>query len=245
MSRSGSMLLADAQGDFGEVLHVAVFVDDDDALGEHGLAHGPDAVHDFARVAGVALADGDDHQVVEDGLDGQIDVDDLGEGELHERQEDALDGLAHPGVFHGRLADDGGGVDGVFAVGDAGDVEDGVVLGHGVEAGVVAEGAFGAELVEFDVAFEDDFGVGGDFEVDGFALDQLDGLLAQEAGDEELFDFGRRGDDGGEGGGGIGADGYGDLHAVFADCVSDAGVDSGVGRRVVPPAVSAMTVDAG
>ena len=49
---------------------------------------------------------------------GQVDVDDLGQRELHEREEDALDGLAHPGVFHGRLADDGRGVDGLFAVGD-------------------------------------------------------------------------------------------------------------------------------
>ena len=42
-------------------------------------------------------------------------------------------------------------------------------------------------------------GVGGDFEVDGLALDQLDGLAAQEAGDEVLLDVGRRGNDGGEG----------------------------------------------
>ena len=81
---------------------------------------------------------------------------------------------------------------------------------------MVAEGAFGAEFVELDVAFEDDFGVGGDFEIDGFALDQFDGLFAEEAGDEELLDFRRGGDDGGEGGGGIGADGYGDFQAVVA-----------------------------
>ena len=48
-------------------------------------------------------------------------------------------------------------------MGDAGDVEDGVLVVHGVEAGVIAEGTFGAEFVEVDVAFEDDFGVGGDF----------------------------------------------------------------------------------
>jgi len=71
--------------------------------------------------------------------------------------------------------------------------------------------ALGAELVERDVAFEDDFGVGGDFEVDGFALHELEGFFAEEAGDEELFNFGRSGNDGGEGGGGIGADGYGNL----------------------------------
>ena len=33
---------------------------------------------------------------------------------------------------------------------------------EGVEAGVVAEGALGAQLAQLDVAFEDDFGVGGD-----------------------------------------------------------------------------------
>jgi hypothetical protein len=41
---------------------------------------------------------------------------------------------------------------------------------------VVAEGAFGAELAELDVAFEDVLGVGGDFEVDGLALDEFDRL---------------------------------------------------------------------
>ncbi len=76
---------------------------------------------------------------------------------------------------------------------------------------MVAEGAFAAQLAELDVALEDDFGVGGDFEIDGFALDDLDGLAAQEAGDHELFDFRRRGDDGGKGGCRIGADGDGDF----------------------------------
>ncbi len=98
-------------------------------------------------------------------------------------------------------------------MGDAGEVEDRVLVGHGVEAGVVAEGAFAAQFAEFDVAFEDDFGVGGDFEIDGFALDDFDGLAAQEAGDHELLDLGRRGNDGGEGGGGIGADGHGNFEA--------------------------------
>ena len=120
----------------------------------------------------------------------------LGDRELHEREENALDGFAHPGVFHGRLADDGGGVDGIFAVGDAGDVEDGIEIFERVEAGVVAEGAFAAEFVEIDVAFENDLRVGGNFEVHGLALHQLDRLLAEEAGDEIFLDVGRGGDDG-------------------------------------------------
>ena len=175
----------------------------------------PDAVHHLARLTGVALANGHDHQVMKDAFGGQVDVDDLRQRESHQRQKDALDRLAHPRVLHGRLAHDGRRVDRVFAVRDAGDVEDGILLFHGVEAGVVAEGALGAQLVELHVAFEDDLGMRGHFEIDGLALHQLDRLLAQESGDDELLDLRRRGHDGGEGGRGIGADGDGDLQAVI------------------------------
>jgi hypothetical protein len=186
------------QRDVGEILHVYIFVDHDDDLGEHGLAKRPDGVHHFASLTGIGLADGDDHQVVEDAFDGKIDVDQFRYGETHQRQKDALDGFAHVGVFHGRLADDGGGVDGIFAVRDAGDMEDRVEIGERVEAGVVAEGAFGAEFVEVDVALEDDFAGGGNFEVDGLALDEFDGGGAEESGDQVFFDVGRSGDDGGK-----------------------------------------------
>ena len=97
---------------------------------------------------------------------------------------------------------------------DAGDVEDGILLFHGVKAGVVAEGTFGAQLVELDVPFEDDFGVRRNFEVHGLALHQLDRLLTQESGDDELFDLGRCWDDGRKRCCGIGADGDGYFEAV-------------------------------
>src|ERR1035437_1311278 len=146
---------------------------------------------------------------MKDGFDGEMDVGNFGDGHAHGGEEDALDGLAHPSVLHGRLADDGGGVDGVLAMGDAGEMEDGVLVGEGVEAGVVAKGPFGPQLAQLDVAFEDDCGVGGNLEIDGFALNDFDGGASQEAGDEILFDFGRGGGDGGQGGGGIGAEGGG------------------------------------
>jgi hypothetical protein len=57
---------------------------------------------------GIRLLDGDDHQVVEDAFDGEVYVHDLGKSEAHQGQEDALYGLAHPGIFHGRLAHDRG-----------------------------------------------------------------------------------------------------------------------------------------
>jgi hypothetical protein len=66
---------------------------------------------------------------------------------------------------------------------DAGDMEDGIEIFERVEAGVIPEGAFSAEFVDVDVAFEYDFTRGGDFQIDGFALDQLDGGGAEKSGD--------------------------------------------------------------
>ena len=68
-------------------------------------------------------------------------------------------------------ADDGGGLDGVLAMRDGGDVEDGMRLGQRVVAGVVADQAFVAQrLGRVNVAFDDEVGVGGNFEVVRFAL---------------------------------------------------------------------------
>jgi hypothetical protein len=73
---------------------------------------------------------------------------------------------------------------------DGGDVEDGVPVGEGIEAGVVAEGAFHEFFVGIDEALDDDFGVGGDFEGDGPAGDELDAAIVEEAGKEEFLDAG-------------------------------------------------------
>ena len=94
-------------------------------------------------------------------------------------------------------------------------------------------------------------------QIDGLALDELDGLLAEEAGDDELFYFWRRGNDGGKRGGGIGADGDGDLQDCDLRLSASRGIrmvlshsaNEGLngapsvmlGGSVAPPAVSAMT----
>src|SRR5436190_2919389 len=185
----GIDVVRDPEHNIGNVLNIDIFVDNDDALGKHRLSQRPDAVHHLAGVTGIRLADRDNHQIVKDTLDGQIHVDDLGERQLHQRKEDALDGLAHPGVFHRGLPYDSGGIDRIFTVGDAGDVKDGILIGKAVKAGVVAEGSFRAQLVEVHIAFEDDLSIGGHFEVHSFAFHELDRLLAQETGDDELFDL--------------------------------------------------------
>ena len=64
-------------------------------------------------------------------------------------------------ILHWRNADDGGGIDGVFAMREGGDVKDGIRLGQRVIAGVVAERAFFAQrLARVNVAFDDEVGVG-------------------------------------------------------------------------------------
>src|SRR6185437_4167069 len=46
------------------VLHVDIVVDDHDYLGKHGLPARPDAVHRLSRMARVALANRDNHQIL-------------------------------------------------------------------------------------------------------------------------------------------------------------------------------------
>src|ERR1039457_1122786 len=208
----GIDVVEDFEGDIGDILYVHVFVHHHDALGEHRLAQRPDGVHHLTSLSWVRLLDGDDHQIVEDAFDGQVDVDEFGNGQFHQRQKDALDRLTHVGVFLRGLADDCGRVDWIFAVRDAGDVEDGIKIFERVEAGVVAEWALAAKFVEIHVAFEDDFAGCGDFQVDGFTFHQIDGGSAEEAGDQVFLNLGRRRNDRGKRHGRFGADGDGDFH---------------------------------
>ena len=57
---------------------------------------------------------------------------------------------------------------GFLPLGDAGDVEDRVLVRQRVEAGVVAEGPLGAQFAQVDVALEHDLGVGRHFQVRPF-----------------------------------------------------------------------------
>ena len=60
---------------------------------------------------------------------------------------------------------------------NAGNVEHWIVVFERVKAGVVSERPFGAQLVEFYVTFQNDFSRRRNFQVNGFALYQLERLL--------------------------------------------------------------------
>ena len=177
---------------FAQILHVHVFIHHDNALGKHRLSQRPNRIHHLARLAWVRLLDGNDHQVVKYAFQRQVDVREFGNRKLHQRQEDSFDCLAHPTIFHGRLADNRRGIDGILAMRDAGHVEDRVLVLQGVKPGVISKGTLRAQLVQMNVSFEDDFGGGRNFQVQGFAFHQLDRLLPQEPRNQVFLDIGWR-----------------------------------------------------
>ena len=79
---------------------------------------------------------------------------------------------------------------------------------------MVSEWPFGAQLAQLHVAFEHDLGLRGYFQIAGLALHHLHRTAAQEAGDHHFVKVRRQRQDGGKHGGGIGADGHGDIHAL-------------------------------
>ena len=105
---------------------------------------------------------------MEAAFDRKIHVDDFRQQRLKKRQEDSFGGLSQPRVFHRRLADHRRRIDRVAAVRDALDVKRRKALGGGVDAGMVAERAFDAQIFVVDVTFEHEFGVGGDHQVERF-----------------------------------------------------------------------------
>ena len=51
---------------------IDIFIDDNNHLGKHHLAHSPDAMHHLFGLSRVPLANGDNGTVVEHTLQGQI-----------------------------------------------------------------------------------------------------------------------------------------------------------------------------
>ena len=183
-------------------------------------------------MAGVGLLHGHDRQPVRAALGRQVEVDDLGELPGEQRHEHFVEGHAQHGRLVGRLAGVGGVVDGVPAVGDAIDGEDGEPVLLVVVAGVVAVGAFQGHFIAgerggrqrplpaqaagvgqgllsvgvgVEVAFQHDLGGGGHVQFGVGHTDQFGAGAAQQAG-ELVFGqrVGHRGD-GAQDGGRVGA----------------------------------------
>ena len=74
-------------------------------------------------------------------------------------------------------------------------MKNGIQIFKRIEAGVIAEGAFGAKFVEMYVPFEHDFAGCRNFEIDRLAFHKLDRFLAQKSGNQIFFNIRRSGND--------------------------------------------------
>src|SRR5690242_17304377 len=170
-------IVAYAEEHLMHVLHVHVLIHDDDELRKHHQHHAPDARHHLLRLAGIALANRDDDDVMESALDRHVDIDDLWQHDPQQVQEEALRRLAQIGVFHRWLADDGGRINRITARSDSGDMHHWIGLDGRVVAGVVAKRPPRAQLIGIDVALQHDLGLGGYLHIHRLALHHLDTLV--------------------------------------------------------------------
>ena len=158
------------------------------------------------------MLDRDHDAVVEPAFLGQVHIDDFRESEPQQGKEQALRRLAQVGVFHRSLADYGGGVHGVAAVGQRRQVKHRIIVGQRVVAGVVAERPFPPRLLEVHVPFEHELGVRRDLKATVLQLHHVHRFAAQEPGERHLVDGPRHRGGGCVRDGGIGADGDGHFH---------------------------------
>lgn len=214
---------AEAEEDVAGVMNIDIVVHHDHVFGEHHLAHPPEAVHDFVGLHGVGFADADDNEVVKDAFGREGDIDNFGEVHPNDGEEEEQAGAADVEVFHGRYANDGGGVDGIATMGDGGNVENGVEVRQGVIAGVITKGSFHAKgFGGVDIAFNHEIGIGRDFEVVGFAFDEFDGFFAQVTGQEVFIHAVGQWRGGAEWEDGVATEENGDGHSLAAFVVAAA-----------------------
>ena len=141
---------------------------------------------------GELFLDGYDNAVVEHALKRHIDIHDLWQHLLEQRQKDALCRLGEKAVLHGRLSDDCGRVDGILAVRDRCDVKNGVIIRKRIVACVIAEGALSAHLVCIDIAFEDDLCRRRHLKINGDTFHEFDRFMAQKSRKDHFINVARQ-----------------------------------------------------
>lgn len=133
-----------AEEDFAGVMHVAVVVHHNDVFTEHHLAHAPEAVHDFVSLPRVLFTNAYDNEIMKNAFRRKCHIHNFGEIHFENGQENFHAGRAHVEIFHGRDANDGGGVNRFLSMRDGGQMKDRVIVDGRVKSGVVAERALGS-----------------------------------------------------------------------------------------------------
>ena len=178
---------ADAECHFAQVADVHVGVHDDDALGEHHLAHAPKAVHQLHGMVGELFLHRHDHHVMERAFRRQAHVHQFREVHFEHRQEQPHAGIAEIEILHRRTADDGARINRVAPMRDRGDVETRIRLRQRVVTGMIAERPFHAEwFLRVHVAFKHEVAVRRHLQRKRLALHHLNRLLPQITGQHHL-----------------------------------------------------------
>ena len=66
------------------------------------------------------------------------------------------------------------GINGIAAMRDRGEMEDRIIFDGSVETGVIAKRTFRPHFARLNVTFQNEIDIGRNFQIDGFALHQLD-----------------------------------------------------------------------
>ena len=126
---------------------------------------------------------------MENALNGHIDILHLRQHLLQERQENTLRSLGQVGILHGGPAHHRSKVDGVFPVGDSGDMEHRVFVCQRVITRMVAEGSLDAALMGQHIAFQNDFRRGRHLDIHGLALHHFHRLVPEEPGKDHFVNI--------------------------------------------------------
>ena len=152
---------------------------------------------------------------MEDALKGHVNVDDFRELLADQGQEDTFHGVSHVAIFLWGFPNNDGLVDRILAVGHAGHMENGIVIGERIKAGVVPKRTFQSEFAKVDISFQNEFCTGWDFQLDGFARHHFHRFAAQKARKHHFVDIVRERHDTRKDHCRISSNSHGDLHPAF------------------------------
>ena len=177
-------------------------------------------MHDFVSLPRVLFANGDEHEVVKYAFSGKRDIHDFREIHPKHREKNTYTRCAHVEIFHRRNSDNSARIHRVVTMSDRGDVKDGVRIDRRIKAGMIAEGAFGAEFTRLNVAFDDKVDVRRNFERNGETGNEVYRFFSDKPGEQDFVETIGQRSSRGEGVRRIAADGDSDGHGFVAFVVT-------------------------
>jgi len=181
---------------------------------EHHLPCAEKRTQHFHPLARIALLNTHYHQVVGNARGRHVELANLrGYCNFDGCKEYFFSSFSYPSILHGRHSYYCGGIDCIFSVGNAGDMEHRIEVGKRIKAGVITKRPLGDRgFGRVNISFYDEIRVGRYPQVVGKAFDQGHSLTAQECCKEVLIDIFRQRSRGNIGINRVSSEGYSDRH---------------------------------